>query len=438
MIKEKKKNSKYNFVKSKTQILMEYVRTVCVSVFVALIITSSLALHARNEMIKNISSNTDMHQGIDRQLAQQLVQSLDLMNDLRSRKYTLCMQVGDIYETAGDLKNAQMAYQFAVEKAPSGVYKPYYKLICILTAQNKIKDAEDILRGIKDRTEKNLIKFKTRSYIVIGDKYYSNGKFLSAAKSYEKAHFYYNKFSKKDNAIEESIKYRIITSYIKTADVLVKNGLNSDAVRFLKHAEKYAPKDYNIRYKLAIILSDLDPEESVKYLEPLLDLQPQDIDYNIYGSAYLKAATIADLEGRSTQAKYYRYKVHSIDAFINRKVVYKNDIEINLLTFNAKKKLFTYPLFATYSFSNVSNNDILNLTADFVLTFNGKEVETITKKIASKDFPLLAFAEEPNVTDISFKRKVFTRKELSNYTVEIYLYKDQKYKTHAASFKIPY
>ena len=43
----------------------------------------------------------------------------------------------------------------------------------------------------------------------MGDKYYSIGKFLSAAKSYEKAKFYYDKFTRKDPVVESSIKNRI-------------------------------------------------------------------------------------------------------------------------------------------------------------------------------------------------------------------------------------
>ena len=437
MIKEKKKSSKYNFKKTKSQILIEYMRTVCFSVLFAIVLTSGLALHARNEMIKNLYLSSESRQSMDKKLAQQLIQSANLMKDLPSRKSSICMHIGELYETAGDYTNAQIAYEFAVKKAPLNSYTPAYRLVCCLCAQDKLKEAEGILKGIKDHTAKSLIKFKTRSYIVIGDKYYSNGKFLSAAKNYEKAYFYYDKFSKKDNVVNESIKFRIINAYSQAADIMVKTGMNSDAVRFLKKAEKYAPKDYNIRYKLAIILSDLDPEESVKYIKPLLKERPQDLDYSVYSNAFLKAAGIADLDGRPTQAKNYRYKVHSIDMFINNKVVYKNDIEINLLTFTSKKKLFTYPLNAVYGFSNVSNTDIINLTADFVLTSNGKPLEKVTETVSSKENPLYPYAEQPNIVNVKFKKKIFTKKELENYTVEIYLYKDKKYKTHVASTTIP-
>lgn len=437
MIKEKKKSSKYNFKKTKSQIMMEYLRTIGFSVLFSILLTTALALHARDEMIKDISRTPEDRQSMDRKLANQLIQSADLMKDLPSRKASVCMHIGELYETAGDYEKAQIAYEYAVKKAPRNFYTPYYRLVCCLAAQDKLKEAEALVKSTKDKTVKSLIKFKTRSYIVIGDKYYSNSKFLSAAKNYEKAYFYYDKFSKKDNVVDESIKYRIVNSYIEAADILVKTGLNSDAVRFLKKAEKYEPNDYTIRYKLAIILCDLDPEESVKYIKPLLQDRPQDLDYSVYGNAYLKAANIADLDGRPTDAKNYRYKVHSIDMFINNKVVYKNDIDVDLLKFTVKKKLFTYPLSAVYTFSNVSNSDIVNLTADFVLASEGKPLETFTASVSSKDNPLFPYAEEPNVVDVKFKKKIFTKKELENYTVEIYLYKDKKYKTHVATTKIP-
>lgn len=436
MIKETKKSSKYNFTKTKTQIITEYLRTIGISVLFSIVLTSTLAIHARNEMIKNISLSPDAKWDMDRKFAQQLIENTDLMKDLSSKKYSVCLHIGELYETAGDYKDAQLAYEWAVKKAPQGVYVPHYKLICVLTQQNNINDAESIVSSLKDKTNKSLIKFKTRSYIVIGDKYYSKGKFLTAAKNYEKAAFYYNKFSKKDKVIEESIKFRIVNSYIQAADIIVKGGKNSDAVRFLQKAEKYSPNNYNIRYKLAIILSDSNPEEAIKYIEKLLDERPQDVDNNLYVNAYLKAANIANLDNRSTEASLYRYKVHSIDMFIKNKVIYKNDINIDLLPFILKKKLFTYPLMPKYTFSNVSNTDITNLYADFVLTSNGKHLECITKRIASKDSPLLMFSDQPIVVGVKFKKKIFTRKELENYTVEIYLYKDKKYKTHVMSSKI--
>lgn len=437
MIKEKIKKTKYNFKKSKTQIIKEYLSTFLCSLCMAIIITTSLAIHARNEIIQDVFANNNEQSLMDRKVALKIIAETDLLEGLSNKSYSVCLHAGEICEVAGNYADAQKAYELAIHKAKPRFYKPYYKLICVLVAQEKFDKANAVLNNIDDITNKNLIKFKTRSYITIGDKYYSIGKFLSAAKSYENAKFYYDKFSKKDSVIEDSIKRRIINSYVQVADIMVKSGLNTDATRFLKKAEIYAPNDFKIRYKLAIILSDSDPEKSVEYFESLLKEIPQEIDYGVYNTALMKSANIADLDGRTTQAKYYRYKIRSIDMFVNRKVVYKNDIETTLKSFSIKKVLFTYPLVATYQFLNASNSDIINLKGDFVLCINDKPIETITKTVSDKRKPLLSGAMDSNEVDLKFQKKIFTKKELENYTIKIYLYKDDKYKTLVAENTIP-
>ena len=437
MIKEKQKITKYNYKKTSKEIMFEYARTVFVSILFATIITSFLAIRARSEMIKNLYEDANVRKTMDKQIAQQIIEKSDIMNDLANKNYVICMNVGDLYYTAGDYKNAKYAYELAVEKAKPGKYKPYYKLLCLLVDMEDFDKAEALLENLKDHTDKELIKLKTRSYIVIGDKYYALGKCLSAAKSYENAKFYYDKFSKKDKIVDASIEKRIVNSYIQTADIMVKSNLNSEAVRFLKKAEVYEPDNFVIKYKLAIIMADSDPEKSVEYFEPLLEKMPQDIDYGVYDRALVKAANIADLDNRPTKAKYYRYKIHSIDMFINRKVVYKNDIETEIESVIVKKLLFTYPLKISYNFRNISNSDIIYLYGDFVLCYKDNPVETISKVVSNKDNPLVVYKQEPNNVELKFKRKIYTKKELNDYTIKIYLYKDPKYKTLVYENKIP-
>lgn len=438
MIKEEKRITEYNRQKTFRGIVLEYLRTIFLSVLVAFIITIVLSIQARNEMIKNVYTNTEIQKKIDKQLAEQFIQShTNLLSDIKNKKYSICMHIGALYETIGDFQKAQLAYESAVEKSKPDDYRAYYKLICILINQDKFDEAEKILADLQDYPNKKLIKLKTRSYIVMGDKYYSIGKFLSAAKKYEKAQFYYSKFKKYDKQIANSIKNRIENSYIKAADEIVKMGFNSDAVRYLKKVEKSNPNNLKVKYKLGIILSDSDPEKAIEYLEPLLNKIPQDIDYGVFCTALMKAANIADLDGRPTKAKYYRHKIHSIDLFIKRKVIYKNDIDVVLSSFQIKKLFFTYPLKVTYKFANTSNSDITFLKADFVLSVSDTPVETITKVIANKNNPMPIGGYDYNTCEVKFKKNIYTKRELKNYTIKIYAYKDEKFKTLVAETIVP-
>ena len=106
-------------------------------------------------------------------------------------------------------------------------------------------------------------------------------------------------------------------------------------------------------------------------------------------------------------------------------------------TFKVKKVFFTYPLKAIYKFANISNTDITALKADFVLCLADKPLETVTQTVADKKNPLPVGGYEYNSCAVKFKKTIFTKKELANYTVKIYVYKDDKFKTLAAETKIP-
>lgn len=438
MVKQKDKKKKNRFEeKTFAQIMTEYARTVLISFSAALIFTILLSFHARSEMIKNLYTNASERHKLDEQLARQLIMQSDFTKDLRKKNYSLCFQVGNLYESAHDYENAQLAYELALEKSVKADFLLFYRLSKVLIAQGKFDEAQKLISSVRDVSDKNLIRFKTRAFIEMGDKYYSIGKFLSAAKSYEKAEYYYDKFTIKDKVVEKSIVERIVNSYIETADVMVKSGLNSDAVRYLTKAEKYAPDNLKIKYKLAIIYSDLDPLKSVKYFESLMEQCPQDIDYTVYSSALMKAANISDWQGKPAQAKCYRYKIHSLDIFVDRKVVYKDDIEVYLDKFTVNKFWFSYHLNAAYRLKNISHVNINNLSADFVLRQGDRALETVTVKCVDKDNPLFFNGGVSKEIEVKFKKNIFTKNELEQYLIDIYLYKDKQYKTLVYTMKVP-
>lgn len=434
MIKEKEKKKKE---KTFNQVLLEYARTVGISFLVALIITVALSIRAREAMIKNIYISAEEKQKIQERIARQLILESDLNEKLNTKNYAICMQVGNLYEAAKDYRNAEIAYSKALERTPCKKYTPYYKLTSVLIAQEKFEEAEDIIKSVADVKNKNLVKFKSRAYIEMGDKYYYHSKFLKAAKCYEKAKYYYDRFSKQDKKIVKSIKARIINAYSDAATALVKQGFDYDAVRFLKKAEFYAPDDFHIKYKLAIIYADIDPIMSIEYFEPLLKKMPQYIDYNTYNRALIKSANICELEGNAIKAKQYRYRSHSIDLLINQKVIYKDDVEVKIKSFDVNKFLFRYHLKGIYSFKNVSSTDIYRMYIDFVLKDRGKVKETYTIKCVTKQNPLYSNGYETDDIEVKFGKNIFTKKELQNYTIEIYAYKDEKIKTFLGAYAIP-
>ena len=434
MIKEKD-----NTVKFETKLLMELAsvaKTIGLSLIFATVFTICLTINARSTMIKNLYAEANKDSYISKQLAQQILAHNNVIFTLETKTCSFCMQIGKLYETIKDYKNAEYAYYLAVKKSKHGNYAPQTKLVQLYANQEKFEEAEKIIQSVDDANNEKIIKFKTRAYIDLGDKYYSIGKYISSAKNYEKAQYYYSRLNHKDIYVENSIKNRIINAYDNSATILVKNGYNSDAVRLLNKAKKYFPDSLVINYKLAIIYSDLDPEVSVKYFEDLAKKIPQKIDYNIYNKALIKSANIADITGDEIKAKYYRYKIHSNDLFVMQKVLYPSDVNVYEQNYKVTKRFFKYHISGTYSFQNVSNENINRMYADFVLRQGDKNRETYTVLCADKKNPLISNGTESNKFNVKLGRNILTKKELKEYYLDIYLYKDKKFKTLVSSRKI--
>ena len=435
MIKEKKKN-KNREITLKDEI-SGYIKTAGVTFLIASAFTVLLSFHARSEMIKNIYAHKEEKGRLDTKIAQKIVAQSDFTKLLHQRSYNICMQVAALYESAEDYPKAEYAYSLAYNKAPENNYVVHYKYARVLITQEKFDEAQKIIDSAVDTNNLKLIKFKTRAYIVMGDKYNSIDKFLKAALCYEKAQYYYNCLKKKDKKVEQAIKERLSDAYVDVADVMVENGYNSDAVQYLKKALKNTPDKFVVKYKLAIIYADLDPVVSVDYFNYLLDKMPQYIDYNVYNRALMKAANIAEIQGDLTKSKYYRYRSHSVDLFLNQKVVYKDDIEVLLEKFTVKKVLFKYKLEADFKLENESSVDIKRLFVQFVLRHKDKETEMYTEQCATKKLPLYSNGGKSETIKVKFGNNIFTKKELKNYYIDVYLYKDKKYKTLMGTFRVP-
>lgn len=437
MIKEKKEKNRKDNKKEFINEIIGYARNIAVSFLAAATFTVLLSFHARSEMIKNLYVQKEEKLKIERQLAQKIVAHSDFTKSLSDSNYSICLQVGRLYEAAGDYQKAEYAYYLSMQKAPSGVYTPYYRLAVTLIELGKIGEAERLIIKVPDTNNIKLIRFKTRAYIVLGDKYNSENKYLKAAENYEKAFYYYTRLEKQDKVVKKSIEDRLVNAYIETAGVIVKNGYNKDAVRFLNKALEHDPDNDIIKYRLAIIYSDLDPVQSVELFEHLMEKIPQDIDPNVYNRALIKAANMKDIEGNNIKAKFYRYRIHSLDLFINQKVIYKDEIDTFISSFVVKKFLFKYRLKAAFRFQNNSTRDITKMNAEFVLRQKDKAKEVKTVNCIRKKNTLYSNGGVTKDIVVRFGENIFTKKELENYYIDIYLYKDPKYKTLVGTYKLP-
>ena len=77
------------------------------------------------------------------------------------------------------------------------------------------------------------------------------------------------------------------------------------------------------------------------------------------------------------------------------------------------------------------------MSADFVLKQNDKTKEEYTFHLVNKKNPLFSNGGESQKVKVSFGKRIYTKQELEQYYIEIYLYKNDKYKTLVNRMKIP-
>ena len=437
MIKEKKKKSKYSFEKTKKQIIIEYMRTIIASMVIAAMITACCVNKARNSIIENVTIKQKEEYTIEKELAYKIINESDITEHLEIKSAQECIKAGEIFEIVNYYKKAENAYKIAIKKSKINNYNAHFKLTCLYVNQSNFDKAIELINSVPDNSSQNLIKYKTKSYLALGDKYYSIGKFVKASNNYEKAKFYYSKTKRIDDVVLKSIDNRIYEAYLHASDELALASKNSVALDYLKKAEAINKDTPELEYRFAILYSDADPELSVKYINKIINKIPQYVDYSIYTKALTKSAIIADLDNRPNDAKHYRYKIHSIDLYLQRKVIYKEDIELLLKSFSIKKIFFTYKLQPTFNFTNATNMDYTNLYADFILYSNNKKIEQVTKQISDKKKPLYAYNNNTVDVPVEFKKHLLTKKELNDYSIKIYIYKDKKFKTYLGEIQVP-
>ena len=89
-----------------------------------------------------------------------------------------------------------------------------------------------------------------------------------------------------------------------------------------------------------------------------------------------------------------------------------------------------------FKFKNISSADIYKASVDFVLRQGDTEKERLTEELSSKKKPLFSNGYETDDIAIKMGQNILTKKELEQYYIDIYVYKDEKFKTLIASFKV--
>ncbi len=402
--------------------IWSYVTTIFWTLLAACIVSGLVIYYAQYDVINN--SSTKYNEKVLNEYIKNTVieQNIDLEMSYPS-DYRIDMHLGYLYNVIKEYDRAEYYYKKAIGKAPENIYRPLYELAAFYVEQNRFDEAQEIIDDFPQKSNGPLIRYQSYLYRKMGDVYYRNNQFYYALKKYEKARYYWIKLSNPPLGYMSSLNKRLSESAVNLADIAVNSNQIEEAITFLKMAEKATPKDFVVRYKLALITVNTDMELSYKYFSSLFKEYPTKVDYTAYYDLLIKLSQSYEIEGDYTKAKLYAFRAKTLLDYVYTHIVSNKDVYFKMEDKSLYRIGDKYKILLKFSIHNISKMPIQNLHVNVVYKLGDKVIESYTKTIIEPSNRLLP---DDTINDIRIIPKTFRRYEQSDVPkigVEIYLYK---------------
>ena len=420
---------------NKTTVL-EYLRTVLISLFIALVLASVATAFSKIiaehhvKMLPEIANTPK-----DDEILKALVQKFSDLSVKNPADYVLNVKLGNLYELMFDEKKAEEQYKIAISKSPYGVYSPYFGLANLYLKQRKYKEALFIVKKLKNTDHKPLLIAKGDFYMNLGDLLWQENNYSESVKQYKVAYFYYKKVDseKKDSAI-----IGILDCYNKIADEDIKKHKIDDAIESLETALLYKETPI-IYYKLAVLYKDVNPIIANSYMEKTYKMDPGLINFNIYEEILIKLIRYYYLQSQDIKTELYHNKLKAVRNFEKRYYITADDVKINIKKLEVRNNLLhtKQTIRVKFNIENASKSDFNTLFLTAGLKYNHNLKEIYSAKLYSKKKPLksrTASEEYSFKYTYSDKDEIFSAKDIE---LEFYASKkDNMRKIPVKSIKI--
>lgn len=366
---------------------------------------------------------------IDYYLIGLLIDKNEYLEEKDPKNYKINMKLALLHQIKGDYKNTEKEYKTAINKAPFNEFDPQYKLALMYTDQNRLDDAENLMNKIEERPNKKLIKYKGEVFAKIGDKYYDRADYENASSEYEKSLYYYQIIKSKKI---QAIKNNLASAYVYLAEVKVKQLQIDDAIELLEMAKAIVNAPI-IKYKLALLVMDDNPDLASKYFEEVFKEEPSIINYKDYYKFLSELAATADSNGEYAVAELYRHKIKKVEEYYQGNILYVEDLKINcekskIKLNNWKKK---YNISLNIRVKNVSGYAIKSLYLFVIFKDDDKIIDTYTNEIASDKYYLKKDEQGPLINIKASKKQTEDDEYPKEIVASIYASKQlDGYKLH--------
>lgn len=412
---------------------LEYLKTILFTLLITFIITIGLLKLVEHNAYQELLAQKVEDNSIDYNSIEILIQKYNYLETQQPDNYKIDLKLGGLYEVKKDYKNAEIEYQKAISKAPYDEYKPKYKLALLYTQLNLFDNAQALMDKIEEEPDKKLIGYKADVYKQLGDKYYNMGDYENAIEHYEKSLSYWEIL--KNNAEIKYAKDSLASSYVYLAEIDLDNMQPDDAINALKMAQSIVDAPI-LRYKLALLLMNENPELAYQYLEEVFKKEPDIINYEEASKFLSKLADDAYAEGNPTQGDLYRYNIKELKDYFKVNVLSIDDLAVDDAAGKITLNKFTkkYKINLEFRLKNTSKSNIDSLFLNVVFKNGNKGgtdvkneiIDTYSEKIVDKKSILGIGFYSPIINIKTFTKQTTNDKSPKEITAEIYVSKTPK------------
>ncbi|HPT42034.1 MAG TPA: tetratricopeptide repeat protein [Candidatus Gastranaerophilaceae bacterium] len=416
-------------------IIFEYLKTfllTIVTMFIVLVVVFVFAQHsAYNSLINNQAQDDE----IEYYLIGMLIDKNKYLEEKYPKNYKINLKLGILYEVAQNYANSEQQYKMAMAKAPFDEFLPTYRLANLYIKLGKINDAEELIAKIQERPNKALINYKGEIYNKLGDYFYNQGDYKVAIEKYEKALFY-NKILKSDNI--KNINNSIASAYVYLADEEVYNMKIQDAIETLKAAISLVDAPI-LKYKLALLFTQKDPELAYQYFEEVFKKEPSIINYDFYEQFLLHRADEALAQGQKAQSDLMQYRAKKFKEYYQNNILSVDDVSIEYcegnIIYNKWTKKYTVNL--EMQLKNTSQRNLNSLFVQIIFKDENREITNYFEQVVDKNSVLKAGSLSP-IINIQTSKKEFNKTDSrKTITAEIYVSKlSNSYKLYLTTIPI--
>lgn len=406
---------------------LSYVTTILWTILGAIIFAGAIIYYAQYDVINNASSYYS-ERVFNEYIKNTVISQNEDLEASHPNDYRIDLHLGYLYNVVKEYDRSEYYYKKAIEKAPMNIYKPLYSLASFYIERGRFDEAIEIMEILPQKSNESLIKYQARLYCKLGDAYYKKSLYYKALQEYEKAAYYWKKLYTPGIKYMNQINDKIFNSAILLADICVNSNRVDDAVQFLRRAEHVKPKDYNVRYKLALTLADSHPEESCKYFNKLFKQDPTRINYKAYYNILTKLSDMCAMEGDTARAKLYDFRAKELLENVYQNLIYLQDIDFRITNASLVKRGDKYKIILKFRLQNISNYIIQNLSIDVVYKLNNQVIETYSRQLIDSSNHLLPGDSIGESTIIPDTYRKYQQTDIPNISVEVLLYKNKNRK----------